>query len=243
MKTITFFAAIYLISSNVFGQATIIADGYPNGIVCESFSEKEKVFYPIDNKALKVVIHKSEISSVLEGKDTIFKNPDFKVSNKIVVPIEPRTGKILITEVIETTNKQKDIYNALKLIPNSKTKYEFISGNDVDQDIVNYAGFFYVKFAGDLNTIQFTLTVRLKENRVKYEFTNFRMYFAEKKNSNIKTGKNYAVDPTHVHDNPLERFYLKAYRGDKVWKDISIQLNSTVSELKNFINKPIKNDW
>lgn len=243
MKTIFYFIFIFLIPARLFSQVKIIADGYPNGIICESFTENEKVFYPIDNKSLKVVIHKSEISYVLEGNDTIFKNPNFKISDKVVVPIDPRTGKILISEVVETKNKQKDIYNSLKLIPSSKTKYQYISGNDLEQDMVNYTGYFLVKFAGDLNTVQFTLTVKIKENRVKYEFTNFRMYFAEKKNNSIVGGKNYAVDPTHVHDNPLERFYLKAYRGDKVWNEISIQLNNTIEEFKNFIQKPISNDW
>ncbi|MBP7809544.1 MAG: DUF4468 domain-containing protein [Bacteroidia bacterium] len=240
---IIFSLVVTFFSVSAVGQVTIYADAYPKGVVCQDFSQDEKVFYPIDNPSLKLVIHKNEVSHVIKGTDTIYKNKDFKQSDKIVVPIELTTGKILITEVLETKSKQADLYNSLKAIPSSKTKYEFISANDADKSVINYAGFFYVKFAGDLNTIQFTLTIKLKEGKVKYEFTNFRMYFAEQKGNSIKGGRNYTMDATHVHDNPLERFYLKAYRGDKVWEDIWMQLDNTVNDLKAFINKPIKSDW
>lgn len=223
-------------------QVTIYSDGYPKGLIVSDFEEGEKVYYPIENKQLKCLIHKSEVNFVLKGSDTIYKNKGFDKSDKVVMPIEPTTGKINFTEVVETKNNQKDMYSALKALPNSTSKYEFVSGSD-DQSLVNYKGFFYVKFAGDLNTIEYSLNIKIKDNKIKYELTNFRMYFIEKKDNSMVGGKNYGTGATSVHDNPLERNYVESYRGDRFFREIDEKINGSISELKLFVAKPVKSDW
>jgi hypothetical protein len=243
MKKLIHFCLLFCLKQITQGQTIIYADGYPKGLICVSFDPKEKVFYPLENSQLKCVIHKDEINYVLKGTDTLYKNAKFESSDKVVMPIEQNTGKINFNEVVENKNSQRDMYNALKSLPNSTTKYEYISGNDADQSTVNYKGVFYVKFAGDLNTVEFILNIKVKDNKIKYEFTNFRMYFVEQKGSSIKGGKNYTMGATNIHDNPLERFYIESYRGDKFWREISQSIYSTIGELKSFVAKPIKSDW
>lgn len=226
-----------------YAQDTVYADAYPKGIVCEEYNLKEGI-RAINNPKYRIDIPKKEVIKVTSTTSVIYEKYEYKPSGKTVVPTDPFTGNILYTEIIEVKNaSKKNLYEALKTLPKSNINYELISSDETEYSTIYYRGSFFFKFAGDLQTVYFGLKISIKEGKLKYEYTDFRYFFAEQKGSSANGGRNYSIDPTHVKDKPLELLYSDRYRGDKFWGEIAENINSSIKKLHSICDDLSKNDW
>lgn len=227
----------------IFAQDTVYSEAYPKGIVCSSYNLKKGI-RPVNNEEFRIDIPKKEMIKVIGTKGLIYENTEYKQSDKTVVPTDMLTGNIFYSEVIEIKGaKKKDLFQALKAIPKSNVSYELISVDETDQSLISYRGSFYFKFAGDLQTVYFSLTIKIKDEKIKYEYSNFRFFFAEQKNNSIRGGKTYTIDPTQVKDKPLEILYVDRYRGNKFWTVISDNIDNSIKSIKSLSLNVSKNEW
>jgi len=217
-------------------QDTIVSDAYPAGLVVPTVNmdDYSKKMHPIENAGLDVIILRSEIDRISNSSGLKYVNPEFHRSNSVVVPIEKTTGKVRYVGIIELPGATKTVlYNALKTLPSGVVQYELEATDDTDKSFLKYSGKFNTKFAGDLYDVLFTLTIKVKDGKVKYDCHDFMFCFEEmKKRTKDVMGGNYSIAQRYRTFNPLEKYYVPGYRGDKFWKDIYDSMDDVVKSLQ-----------
>ena len=247
MKTITLIL-ILTISFDCFAQDTIFSDAYPKGIIVDttttSVRPNKKIV--IDKGEYRINIDKEEVIKITNSNGLVFQNKDYLKSMNLVVPVDPSTAKINYTEVIEVKGiKKKELYNALKVLPNSSTTYNLVSGDDSEFSNLFYRGSFFIKYAGDLHVLIFDINIKIKDEKIKYEVSNFRLYFSESKHTNMfGQTTNYSTLPTNVKNFPLEQLYSRGHRErwTEMWGNITSNINTTISTIKSSA-KGAQTEW
>lgn len=242
MKNFKAFSVLILALAltKIHAQDTIFSDAYPKGVVVPSIdmNDYESRLHPIDNPTLKLIIPKKQLIKITNNSGTKYVNQEYTKSNDVVIPVDPSTGKVNYVGIIEVPGaNKKTLFNALKTLPSSNVQYALISSDETDNTFLQYTGKFNTKFAGDLYDVIFSLTIKFKDGKIKYDFHDFMFCFEEIKQKNRgDLGGSYSIATRYKVSNPLEKFYVPGYRGDKFWKTIY----NSMEEAVKAVNKTCK---
>jgi|GEM_PF-3304855 len=232
--------ALLLSLEIVYSQDTIFSDAYPKGIVVPTIDmdDYESRLHPINNPNLKLIIPKKQVIKITNASGTKFVNNNYSKSSGIVIPIEQLTGKVNYVGIIEVPGAtKKTLYNALKTLPSANIQYYLVSSDESDNTFLQYSGKFNTKFAGDLYDVIFSLTIKFKDGKIKYDYHDFMFCFEEIKQKNRgDLGGSYSIATKYKVSNPLEKFYVPGYRGDKFWMTIYTSMEEAVKA----VNKTCK---
>lgn len=237
MKTIkiALSIALFLNLIKAYSQDTIYSDAYPKGIVVleVNINDYKSKLNPVDNSSLELIIPKKQIIKIANSAGIKYENKEYIKSTDIVVPIEPSTGKVNYIGVIEIDGaKKKTLFNALKTLPSANIEYTFVSADESDNTFIQYRGKFNTKFAGDLYDVVFNLTIKFKDGKIKYNYHDFMFCFEEIKQKNRGDfGGSYSIATKYKNSNPLEKFYVPGYRGDKFWATIYKNMDDAIKTL------------
>lgn len=231
------------------GQDTIYADAYPTGIISDrdlnaiDFNDRK---ITLKKGELEIVIRKDELIKVT-NKGVKYENPNYISSGLLVVPTEISSGKFYFSEVVAAKGvKKNDLYNSLKGLPNSSVTFVLLADDETEKTSLTYRAVTYVKFAGDLHTMFFTLKIWFKDEKVKYEMSDFRLFYSEDKKINMLGNQNYSTGATHIKNNPLETYYTRGHRErfTEFWGTNMNNINTTINTIKTSVNRAKTNaDW
>lgn len=231
-----------------FSQDTIYCDAYPKGIVVGELTDKElhrKRFEILKNDA-RIWFDKDEVIKVVGKNGLKYENKEYSPSGKLVVDTDKESGKVYYSEVVEVKGaSKKELYNALMGLPNTDVYYNMLSKDDNEYTSIIYRPYTYVKFAGDLYTLFCTLTIRIKDEKIKYEMTDYRMFFSEKQNINALGNSNYNTGATNVSNFPIENYYNPNSRSLKhnIWEGYLKIFDKTKEQIKVKLSKAKQGDW
>lgn len=250
MKNTLIFFFVQILVSQFYAQDTVFSVGYPKGLIVdhniiEKFLSENKPIR-IENADFFINLPKDRIYKIANSKGIVFENKEVdKRTDFVVIPTDINTGRIVYTDIIEVKGaKKKDLYEALKVLPNSSVTYNLIAKDETDYNSVTQKGFFNVKLSGDLHIVSFNINIKIKDEKIKYELSDFRLYFAEGKGMNIFGNNNYSVNPTHVKNFALETHYSSAgAKTNNLWETVINSINSTISTIKTTTSKSKSNDW
>lgn len=227
---------VLLLNLNIlYSQDTIYSDAYPKGILVPSVdlvNYKSKL-YPINNSGLELIIPKKQIIKIVNLNGLKYENPEYIKSNDVVVPIDILTGKVIYIGIIEVKDaKKKVLFNALKTLPSSNIQYTLLSSDEIENTFMQYSGKFNARFAGDLYDVNFSLTLKFKDGKIKYDYHDFIFCFEEvkEKHSGTIIG-GYTVGTKYRKSDPLEKFYIPGYRGDKFWLTIYTNMENALKAI------------
>lgn len=218
-----------------FSQDTIFCDAYPNGVIVSTvdMNNYEEKMNPINNSILNIIIPKNQIIKITNIQGIKYENSDYKKTDGIVVPIEPNTGKINYTGIIEVPEIKKNIiFKALQTLPSGNTQYDLISKDDEEYSFIQYRGKSSTKFAGDQYDVIFSLTIKIKDGKIKYEYHDFMFCFEKIKH---KVGFQIGVTSettNYKKSHVLEKVYVPGYRGDRFWVTIVNNMDESINSLK-----------
>lgn len=250
MKKSIFILTVICFPYNLFCQDTVFCIGYPKGLIVDhklidKFLVDNKTIH-IENADFFINLPKDRISKITNEKGTVFSNTDLdRRSDFVVIPTDINTGRIVYTDIIEVKGaKKKDLYEALKVLPNSSVTYNLIAKDETDYNSITQKGFFNIKLSGDLHIVSFNISIKIKDEKIKYELSDFRLYFAEGKGMNIFGNNNYSVNPTHVKNFALETHYSSAgAKTTNLWETVLNSINSTITTIKTTAGKSKSSDW
>lgn len=242
MRKIVFISLLQVTHCICLSQDTIFSDAYPKGIIVDTaiISVKPNKNIKIDKGEFTIDIDKDEVIKVTNSSGIVFQNAAYLSSLNITVPIDPTSGKIFYTEVVEVKGvKKKDLYEALKALPNTAVTYNLVSKDETEFSSIFYRGSFFMKYAGDLNVVFFEITIKIKDEKIKYELSNFRLYFTESKQTNMLGNTNYSTLPTNVKNIPLEKLYTRGHRTrwTEMWGKLAGNFDATISNIKTTAKK------
>lgn len=247
MKPLKIVLTIHLFLNvlNVHSQDTIYSDAYPKGIVVPTvditnYKTKQN---PIENPTLELIIPKKQIIKITNSSGVKFENNEYIKTNDVVVPIEQSTGKVNYIGIIEIEGaKKQTLFKALKTLPSANIQYTLISSDETDNTFIQYSGKFNTRFAGDLYDVVFNLTIKFKDGKIKYNYHDFMFCFEEiKQKTRGDFGGTYSINTKYKNANPLEKFYVPGYRGDKFWETISNNMDESIKTI-NKIGKEFSSD-
>ncbi len=228
--------------NNVFSQDTIYTFHYPKGIVTnnlENLKEKNFRFSPINNLTQEITISKNLVKEIKYLNGTVFTNPEPVENREIILPIDPLTGKIYSTKIIDVNNiKCKDLYNIFKTIPQGEIKYDLIASDESDYSFQKYVGYFNVKFAGDPYIMSFNLLIKFKDGKIKYEYSDFIASFSETRAkgslNNQALFSTGVYTRTNEHVKILDKMYSGIGFGDEkhFWAPTLNHLNQSIASLE-----------
>lgn len=207
MKNLLFLLLISF-TTLLSAQDTLYALRYPNGIEVKEFKETTGhiVFSPIDNISLRISLKKREVGKTLTSKGIVnMKGDTISKTNKVILNVQPNTGKIYYSDVIIAKDKsKKELFDATLRLPNSSVIYEIVSSDNVNFSYRNYKGKFKAKFAGDDFNIYFNLFLNFKDGKIKYSYSDFYIYDYNSKSSNWSLFGNVSttklIDKSHSLD-------------------------------------------
>lgn len=229
------FIVLLLNLTKLFSQDTIYCDAYPKGILVPTvdITNYKIKHYPINNSGLELIIPKKQIIKIVNASGVKYENPEYIESNDVVVPIDVLTGKVNYIAIIEVEGaKKKTLYNALKTLPSSNIQYTLQSSDEAENTFMQYSGKFNARFAGDLYDVNFSLTLKFKDGKIKYDFHDFMFCFEEVKEKHSGTILGgYTIGTKYRKSDPLEKFYIPGYRGDKFWTTIYNNMESAVETI------------
>lgn len=238
MKTLQSFLFLVLTLNfvKVFSQDTIYCDAYPKGIVVPTIdmNDYSKVLHPINNSNLKLIIPKKQVIKIASPTGIKYVNNEYSQSSGVVIPSDQLTGKVNYIGIIDVPGAtKKKLYNALKTLPSANVQYNLVSSDDSESSFLQYTGKFNARFAGDLYDVVFTLTVKFKDGKIKYDYHDFMFCFEEIKEKNRAnlTGGSYSIATKYRVANPLEQYYIPGYRNDKFWMSISVSMEEALKTL------------
>lgn len=230
-------------------QDTIYCDAYPKGI------QSDRILNLLDILDNKIILKKGDIEIIIEQDEIIqiknntvkYNNPKYKSSGLLVVPTEIVSGKMYYTEVVEAKGvKKADLYNALKGLPNSNVTFVLLATDELEKSSLTYRAVSNVKFAGDLYTMFWTIKLWFKDEKIKYEMSDFRLFFSEDKKINMLGNTNYSSNATNIKNDPLEKYYTRSHRKrfTEFWNTNLDNINSSISTIKNSVSRvKTNNDW
>lgn len=248
MKT-KFLASIIIFASTnfLYSQDTIYTSHYPNGIVTKNLDLTRKalsvntyyVFNPIENPKLEIKIRGSVINKIKYQKGDVYINPSQEPIRELLMPVDPLTGKIKYSEVVDAKNtKCKDLYKFFKTIPQGEIKYTLAASDETDFSFQKYIGQFNVKYAGDPYTVYFNLLIKFKDEKIKYEYTDFIATFAETRSKGslnvLDVFSNGVNTTTNEHIKILDRLYSDQGMSDTklFWKPTLNYISESIATLK-----------
>jgi len=251
MKFISTSILLFL-SLVTYSQDTVYCYSYQKGIITHTLESKITGYKltPIDNPDLEIGLTKKEVRKIKYTSGKEFVNDNYGDTDVIPLSTEPTTGKIYYSEVVEFKGaKVKDLFNAIKRIPEGMVKYSLISSDDTEYTFQKYVGSFSVRFAGDPYTVFFNLLLKFKEGKIKYEYSDFVTSFVHAKARQsfnpFVNGVNTSIENGFKS---IDKLYAGGARhGDqtKFWSPISNNINDSIKVIKKLCDEASgkKDDW
>lgn len=237
---------------NVKSQDTIYSYSFPNGIITNEIKTSLTVYklHPIQNPTCEVAIRKKEMIKICMANGQITKNPEYEPESNIVLLTESATGKIHYEGKIEFKDVScKDLYNSVKQMSTGIVDYYLIASDDKDYSFLNYKGRFSASFAGDPYDIVFSLNIKFKDGKIKYEYRDFVMI--QKTNSekiSASTFWNQTTITTTVNNKAIKSLDIFYCGGNKYsdtksfWLPIYSSINNSIESITKACNDT-KKDW
>jgi hypothetical protein len=248
MKPVKLLVIALLFCNSIKSQDTIYSDAYPKGLLAHEYTQEEltekRVYAKKDGFTIGIPVN--EIIKIVNKEGSVkYENKQYEKSNKFVAETDAETGKIAYTEVVEAKGAtKKQLYDALIGLPSTDVYYGVLSKDDNDYSAITYRAYTYVKISGDLHTLYCNLAIKIKDDKIKFEMSDYRLFYSEQKGVNVMGNANYSTGATHIKNIPLEKSYTPANRdkGDRIWEAYSKLFNSTVNSIKSKVSKS-KTDW
>ena len=266
----TLLAFSLAMNNPLYGQDTLYADAYPNGIISENYEEKglSYIIYPIDNPKYRIKFNKKELEMIAKADGEVFLNPEydagyFEKTKMVTLPAAPRTGKIRVEAIIANNKLTKDeLYKSLVRLsdeiryqggpmyaavrtntknPGTQPQFRILSESPSSKDFISYEMSLNAKFAGDDVRLVSVLKLYFKEGKVKLVLNDFYAFIGIVKKSGSGATTN--------NQDQLENFY-PVRRSDikKFWVPIYNGVNYTVDLVKHITltaknNSGDEDDW
>lgn len=161
---------------------------------------------------------------------------------KISMPIDSATGKVVYTEIVYVESKTKDeLYlNGKEWLANTfKSSKEVIDMDDKEAGQIIGKGLFVVSLNGDWGYIHFTVALYFKDGRYKYEIKNIS-HENPKSSSRSGLGDGGAVE----NEKPA---CGKMLMSKKQWEKIKVNADSNIknliADLNYYMIKSNSSDW
>jgi hypothetical protein len=162
------------------GQTTFYSRSYPDGLVAKSFEKKRRKYLikPIENLGLEIIIRFTSEPLIKDSGQIIQLEEDIK-DKAVVLSMNSRTGELDYSEEVKFPGMSKlSLFKAYKQFGQGRTQYRIGSLDEEDHTFIKYQGYFQASFSGDQHYIGFNLTVWFKDDKIKYEFTDFTVGFS-----------------------------------------------------------------
>lgn len=190
---------------------------------------------------MPIRISKKETIKIAYSNGNYFINHEYKHENYAVLPTDINSGKIVYTKVVDFKGATaKDLFNSADGLLQGMVKFTSVSSDRSDFTYQKYVGCFVTKYAGDPYNIYFNLIIRFKENKIKYEFTDFLAIFSKLKSKQslniIDAFANGTNSVTITNAKYLDVSYARGDRTSEVkkfWQPINDNIQQSIEMIIN----------
>ena len=191
---------------NLFGQATIFSDRYPEGIISYSITLGRGYYYvhPIADTNYLIRLSQKRVKKIAYSDTEIVQNRKYKKSdNGLVLPINTSTGKIEFRAEFE--NKHSLATLSSKLLSNDtlNNKISFKKKSADDSLSIKFEGEFDALIKYELWKVRFNILIKKKENGYEYIIDSL---YAGYKTSGGQSTANYDHETGRFYK-PIDRMY------------------------------------
>jgi hypothetical protein len=266
-----FVASAIILSTNVetaFGQDTLYADAYPNGIISNNYEERGLDYrvYPVGNPKYRIKFPRKELQRIVKSTGEVYLNPrydeDFfmksgdKKYGMVVLPTVPETGKIYIEDVIHnSTASKEELYSTLLELSSSITykggSYaSFWNNYSVPESIVQFRLLSESPNTKDYLNYEATWNARYAGDDARIVGT-LKLYFKEGRVKYVFSDffvfmgvkkKGFGFESAQTNNQDQLEYYYPLGRGDvkKFWMPTYYSINYVIDLVEYNVQHPKK---